>query len=151
MPLNIADLTISSPDFEAGSRLADTFSADGGNTAPRLEITGVPADAVELALIVHDPDAPMPLGFTHWIVYGLPAQDGPVDATADHARTAENTAGKSEYMGPQPPEDHGDHHYYFTVYALDHHVEGTPTREEFLDGYAHAILEQNRLVGLYSN
>ena len=46
MPLNIADLKISSPDFQPGTRLADEFSADGGNAAPRLEITGVPAEAV---------------------------------------------------------------------------------------------------------
>ena len=151
MSLNIADLKITSPDFEAGTRLADQFAADGGNAAPRLEITGVPAEAVELALIVHDPDAPLPLGFTHWIVYGLPANDGVVDTGADHARVAENTAGKAEYMGPKPPAGHGDHHYFFTVYALDHHVEGTPSREEFLAGYAHAILEQNRVVGRYSN
>lgn len=151
MPLNIADLKISSPDFQPGTRLADEFSADGGNAAPRLEITGVPAEAVELALLVHDPDAPLPLGFTHWVVYGLPARDGAVDVGGENVRVGANTAGKNEYMGPRPPAGHGDHHYFFTVYALDHHVEGIPSREEFLDGYAHAILEQNRVVGLYSN
>lgn len=151
MPLNIADLKISSPDFEPRTRLADEFTADGGNVTPRLEITGVPAEAVELALIVHDPDAPLPLGFTHWVVYGLPANDGTVGVHGENVRVGANSAGKTEYMGPRPPAGHGDHHYFFTVYALDHHVEGTPTREEFLDGYAHAILEQNRVVGLFSN
>lgn len=151
MPLNIADLRISSPDFEPRTRLADEFTADGGNVPPRLEITGVPAEAVELALIVHDPDAPLPLGFTHWIVYGLPANDGTVGVHGENVRVAANSAGKTAYMGPRPPAGHGEHHYFFTVYALDHHVEGTPSREEFLEGYAHAILEQNRVVGLFSN
>lgn len=151
MPLNIADLRIGSPDFEPRTRLADEFTADGGNVTPRLEITGVPAEAVELALIVHDPDAPLPLGFTHWLVYGLPANDGTVGVHGENVRVGANSAGKAEYMGPRPPAGHGEHHYFFTVYALDHHVEGTPSREEFLEGYAHAILEQNRVVGLFSN
>jgi phosphatidylethanolamine-binding protein (PEBP) family uncharacterized protein len=37
------------------------------------------------------------------------------------------------------------------VYALDTTVEGTPTREEFLQTYAGNIIEQNRIVGLYEN
>ncbi|MFX0543136.1 hypothetical protein ACEWPM_015570 [Roseovarius sp. S4756] len=56
-----------------------------------------------------------------------------------------------QYYGPQPPEGHGKHHYYFWVYALNTTVEGTPTREEFLDKYADNIIEQNRIVGLYEN
>ena len=46
---------------------------------------------------------------------------------------------------------HGEHHYYFWVYALDTTVEGTPTREEFLQKYAGNIIEQNRIVGIYEN
>jgi hypothetical protein len=30
-------------------------------------------------------------------------------------------------------------------------VDGTPTREEFLERYKDNILEQNRVVGLYQN
>jgi phosphatidylethanolamine-binding protein (PEBP) family uncharacterized protein len=63
-------------------------------------------------------------------------------------RTASATR---QYYGPQPPPGHGDHHYYFWVYALDTNVEGTPTREEFLQKYAGNIIEQNRIVGIYRN
>ncbi|TGV86592.1 YbhB/YbcL family Raf kinase inhibitor-like protein, partial [Mesorhizobium sp. M2D.F.Ca.ET.145.01.1.1] len=34
---------------------------------------------------------------------------------------------------------------------LDTHVEGSPTREEFLQKYAGNIIEQNRIVGIYEN
>ena len=44
----------------------------------------------------------------------------------------------------------GEHHYYFWVFALSRPVEGTPSREEFLDQYADAIIEQARTVGLFS-
>jgi phosphatidylethanolamine-binding protein (PEBP) family uncharacterized protein len=62
-----------------------------------------------------------------------------------------NGAGGKQYYGPQPPAGHGEHHYYFWVYALDTKVDGTPTREEFLQKYAGNIIEQNRIVGIYEN
>ena len=148
MGLNIGDLTITTDAFEANGRIPDRFTVDGGNEQPRLAVHGVPADAVELAVVVHDPDAPLPRGYTHWAVYGLPAQSGDVDAGA--GRQAKNSAGDAAWMGPQPPVGHGDHRYYFWVYALSRAVEGEPSREEFLDAFADAILEQNRVVGTYS-
>ena len=38
------------------------------------------------------------------------------------------------------------HRYYFWAYALSRHVEGAPTREEFLERHAEDIIEQDRLV-----
>jgi Raf kinase inhibitor-like YbhB/YbcL family protein len=150
MPLNIADLKISSPDFADLGAIDEIFSADGKNQAPRLHVSGVSDGAVELAIIVHDPDAPLAHGFTHWILYGLPAKDGIVTREAEGVREGPNGVGSHQYAGPQPPVGHGTHHYYFWVYALDAAVRGRPTREEFLAGYADHILEQNRLVGTYS-
>ncbi|MGO1256235.1 MAG: YbhB/YbcL family Raf kinase inhibitor-like protein [Microbacterium gubbeenense] len=141
-------ITVSSPDFANRTRMPDALTADFGSTAPVIEVTGVPAEAVELALVCHDPDAPMPLGFTHWTVYGIPA-----DATriaGDTGRQGVTSAGESGYFGPQPPVGHGDHSYYFWVYALSRRVEGEPTSDEFLHDYADDILEQNRIVGYYS-
>jgi Raf kinase inhibitor-like YbhB/YbcL family protein len=148
MGLNIADLAISSDDLAAGGRIHDRFTADFDNALPSLTVTGVPADAVELAIVMHDPDAPLPHGFTHWTAYGIAPQDGPIDA--DALRTGPNTLGDREWSGPQPPVGHGDHHYYFWAYALSRPVEGEPSREEFLEQYADAIVEQNRLVAKYS-
>ncbi len=149
MGLNIADLSITTDAFEANGRIPEQYSVDGGNEQPRLAVHGVPANAVELAVIVHDPDAPLPHGWTHWAVYGLPAQSGDVDAS--QGRQGPNTAGESAWMGPQPPAGHGDHRYYFWVYALSRPVEGAPSREEFLERYADAVIEQNRVVGTFSN
>ncbi len=151
MGLNIQDLKVTSPDFEDGSWLDDRF-ASPSNTVPRLQISGVPDEAVELAVICHDPDAPLPQGFTHWVLYGL----DPVDQLLDADRAAalpsgDNGTGQPGYFGPEPPPGHGPHHYYFWVYALDAKVDGTPTREQFLDAYAGNIVEQNRIVGRYQN
>ncbi|MFC5337475.1 YbhB/YbcL family Raf kinase inhibitor-like protein [Leucobacter denitrificans] len=145
MGLNIQDLAISSPDIASLGAIDDAFAAETGNQVPRLEISGVPAEAVELAVILHDPDAPLPQGFTHWTVYGIDPQSADVTS----GRVGPNGIGEASYSGPQPPHGHGQHHYYFWVYALSRKVEGEPSREEFLANYADAIVEQNRLVGTY--
>jgi len=148
--LNIKDLKISSPDFTAGGRLADKHSHDRGNVAPVLRIEGVPEGTVELAVICHDPDAPLPRGFTHWTLYGLPPGTTEVGPDADTTfRPGPNDFGEVGYGGPQPPGGHGPHHYYFWVYALSRPVEGTPSRTEFVEAYADAIIEQNRVIGVY--
>lgn len=146
MGLNIQDLAVASPDIPALDEIPAEFAADTGNREPRIEITGVPDGTVELALILHDPDAPLPHGFTHWVVYGI----DPVVADVPGGRLGPNGIGEASYSGPQPPYGHGVHHYYFWVYALSKAVEGEPSREEFLERYADAIIEQNRFVGTFS-
>ncbi|MGI5200299.1 YbhB/YbcL family Raf kinase inhibitor-like protein [Spirillospora sp. CA-108201] len=149
MPLNIKDLTLAARSFGAGDRLPDSHAADHGNTAPEIDITGIPEGAVELALIMHDPDAPLPLGFTHWVVYDIDPANPTVTAGGKH-REGPNSVGEKVYTGPQPPPGHGVHHYYFWVYALDTSVRGEPSREEFLSAYGDHIIEQNRVVATYS-
>ncbi|PFG39521.1 hypothetical protein ATJ97_2027 [Georgenia soli] len=146
MGLNIRDLSIHSPDIGAGERIPDVHAADHGNEPPRLAVAGVPDGTEELAVIVHDPDAPLPHGFTHWVRYGLSPEDGELDG----GRVGPHTMGEHAYTGPQPPPGHGVHHYYFWVYALNRAVDGEPSREEFLATYADSIIEQNRFVATYS-
>lgn len=150
MGLNIKDLKISSPALGAMGRLADEHSMEKGNTPPSLKIEGVSGDTVELALICHDPDAPLPHGYTHWVLYGIPPAVRELGSDADHQfRPGPNSNGNLRYDGPAPPPGHGPHHYYFWVYALDKAVSGTPTRAEFLAEYGDHIIEQSRIVGLY--
>lgn len=152
MALNIQDLVISSPDFDHLGGMDDRFSHDSGNEAPRLHVSGVPNGATELAIICHDPDAPLPDGFTHWTLYGIPAGINDIGPDADATfRPGPNDFGDAGYGGPQPPAGHGIHHYYFWVYALSRAVDGAPSRRAFLDGYGDAIIEQNRVIGLYED
>jgi len=149
MALSLKDLAISSPDIAPLSRIPDEFTKDGGDRVPRITVTGIPEGTVELTVIVHDPDAPMPRGFTHWVMHAVaPAER--VDVTPESGRPAPNSTGETGYVGPYPPAGHGEHHYYFWVYALRRPVEGAPSREQFLDEYADDIIEQARFVGTYS-
>jgi Raf kinase inhibitor-like YbhB/YbcL family protein len=151
MPLNIKDLKIESLDFAPLGRMKDEHAGDKGNVIPRLRIGGAPKNAVELAVICHDPDAPLARGFTHWTLYGLPRETTDLTDAQTRFHPGPNGAGQPGYYGPQPPAGHGPHHYYFWVYALDTKVEGTPTREQFLERYSGNIIEQNRVVGIYQN
>ena len=104
------------------------FGCTGQNISPELEWTGVPAAAKSLALIVHDPDAPTGVGgFTHWIVYNIPAKASKLEkgagssdgkglpsAAVQHA----TSFGAPRWGGPCPPAGDKPHRYVFTLYAL---------------------------------
>jgi Raf kinase inhibitor-like YbhB/YbcL family protein len=154
MGLNIKDLKIESTAFGNLERFPDEYVYDKGNTSPGLRWSGVPEGTKQLAVVCHDPDAPLPHGFTHWVVYGIPA-DATEIAEGDGEAFTQGTTGFGEqaWGGPMPPEGHGQHHYYFWVYALDTEISEGPglTREQLLDKIGDHIIEQNRVVGTYSN
>lgn len=147
-PPSIGALTVTSPDLSPEAPVPEVFTGYREDRVPRIRVSGVPAGAVELALVCHDPDAPLARGFTHWTVYGIPPEDG-VEVgpdASDRFRVGPNGLGQHAWTGPRPPAGHGLHHYFFWVYALTRPVEGAPSREEFLARYADDILEQGRLV-----
>ena len=63
--MNIKDLRIYSTAFTNNERIPKRYTSDGENISPPLEWSGVPQSTQQLALICHDPDAPLPQGFTH--------------------------------------------------------------------------------------
>ena len=139
-----------SPDFPPDGPMPDRLSGWHAEELPQLLLDGVPHGAVELALVCHDPDAPLPHGFTHWLLYGV----APTTTVLGRGATAEVRAGPTDaggrvWVGPTPPPGHGPHRYYFWLYALDRPVVGEPSRADFLAGYADAVIEQARLVGTY--
>ena len=64
---------VSSP-FAAGQPIPRRHSCEGEDFSPPLEWRTVRRDAVSLALIVHDPDAPVGR-FTHWLAWGINPED----------------------------------------------------------------------------
>ncbi len=152
MSLKIGNLSISSTAFEQNGKIPRQHTVEGKNTSPPLQWKGVPQGTRQLALVCHDPDAPLPDGFTHWVVYGIPptAQGIPEGGGAAFTQGL-NGAGKQGYFGPAPPPGHGVHHYYFWLYALGDGAELKPNlnRDALLEAIADRILAQARLVGLY--
>ncbi len=152
MGLNMGDLKIVSSEFEQKSRIPTRCAKEGQDESPHLRWAGAPEGTREFALICHDPDAPVPHGWTHWVLYGLPASMTEIQP-GEGAKYTEgrNDYGETGWGGPQPPPGHGEHHYYFWVYALDTELNAEPglTRAELLERMEGHILEQARLIGVY--
>jgi Raf kinase inhibitor-like YbhB/YbcL family protein len=151
--LNVADLRITSPAFDAHGRIPEKHTGDGEDTSPPLEWSGVPDGTKSFAIVVHDPDAPLVDGFTHWVAYGIPADTRSLPEGADQPVQGKNTMGKDGYMGPAPPPGHGVHHYYFWVYALDDDLGLEPglDRRALIDRIEDHVIEQARLIGTYEH
>ena len=120
-----------------------------------LDWTGVPSGARALAVICHDPDAPLVQngshGFVHWVLYNLPASTTSLEEGTTVGTGGLNDFGKSGYGGPMPPKGHGLHQYYFWVLALDK-VTDLPeglSLAELLKQVEPHLLGMNRLVGTY--
>lgn len=152
MGLRLKELEISSPAFSPLAAIPQRYTSDGENISPALQWQKVPSETKQLALICHDPDAPLPMGFTHWVIYNIPP-DVTELAEGDGQAFTEgmNTSGSDGYTGPAPPPGHGAHHYYFWLYALDKALDlkAGLSRVDLLEAIANHVTAQARLVGTY--
>jgi Raf kinase inhibitor-like YbhB/YbcL family protein len=138
-------MTLASPAFADNGEIPAKYGCSGGGQAvsPPLTIGGVPASAKSLALMVDDPDAPGGT-FTHWLVWNIaPATTTVAEGlTPAGASEGKNGYGKAGWGAPCPPS--GEHHYVFTLYALD--TAQVASSEEIPK---HAVA-QAKLVGRYA-
>jgi Raf kinase inhibitor-like YbhB/YbcL family protein len=116
-------MQIHSSDFSPDGAIplrAMATDCGGKNRSPGLSWSAVPSTAKSFALVVHDPDAPLPGGFYHWVVYNIPASARGLAAneTLAKSRLGLTSRGEAGYYGPCPPPGPA-HHYFFTLYALD--------------------------------
>lgn len=151
--LNVQDLKLRSPAFDNHKSIPERHSGDGEDTAPALEWTGVPDGTKGFAIVVHDPDAPLVDGFTHWVAYNIPADATELPEGGGDVTHGQNSFGNAGYNGPAPPEGHGPHHYYFWVYALDEDLGLEPglDRRALLERIEDHVIEQARLVGTFQH
>lgn len=144
-------MEITSPDFENNTLIPSTYTCDGEDINPTLEIRGVPAEAESLVLIVDDPDAPNGT-WTHWTLWNIdPATDTIASGTTPMAAVeGETSFGQPGYGGPCPPS--GTHRYYFKLFALDSELEldKRATVEELMEAMHDKVVAESELVGLYS-
>ncbi len=118
----ITSNNFSNNDTMPNSLIHSHFGCTGGNKSPHLKWQGAPKGTKSFALIVHDPDAPRPTGWYHWIVLNIPANITELKEgqQINHPMLqAKNDFGSVTYGGACPPKGHGVHHYNFTIYALE--------------------------------
>ena len=107
-------------------------------------------DAVSLALIVDDPDAPVGT-FTHWLAWGISPGDGGLAEGERAPGEGRNDFREIGYRGPCPPRGHGPHRYFFRLYALAREpaVSSGASRREFERALKDNVFAVAELVGTY--
>lgn len=150
-------ITLSSVSFPAGGSMPVRCAGKGvgDNTSPALSWTGVPAQAVELVLIMEDPSAPLPRPFVHMVVTGIPPDragfaEGELAAGNLGIAFGRSSIGSKGYEGPRPVPGHGPHSYVFQLFALDRPLGlSEPRRKAVLAAAQRAVVGRARLDGLY--
>ena len=155
--------TLTSPAFQQGDRIPTQYTCEGEDLSPQLQWSSVPEGSRSFALSCLDPDAP-PGTWVHWVLYDLPADTTELDKGVPKNKILDNGAlqgacwgvdsfSRVGYFGPCPPPGHGDHRYYFRLYALDVESLSLPPKatwaevEKAMVGHTLATAE---LMGKYS-
>lgn len=152
-------MEITSTAFGEGERIPEKYTGEGEDVSPPLAVSGIPDEARTLALVVDDPDAPGKT-WVHWLIWGIPADRSeiPEGVPGDEivgplggARQGKTDFDDVGYGGPMPPPGHGVHHYRFTVYALDRHIDldAGAKREALERSMEGCIVDEARLTGTY--
>ncbi len=130
-----APFALRSSAFEDGGKIPSVYTCDEKQLSPPLSVSGVPAGAQSLVLIMEDRDIPKNLKkdgtFLHWVLINIPpttTEIGPGEVVGVSGASGNGVAG---YMGPCPPPQYEptEHRYYFDLYALDTELplaEGAP-------------------------
>lgn len=124
-------LVLRSDAFDDGGTIPAVHAskrAGGANVSPSLTWSQAPATAVQLLLVVEDPDAPTNLPFVHCVALVDPSltrlPEGGLAADQPAAGVRPLRAGTGAgYLGPAPVRGHGPHRYVFQLFAL-----GQPVR-----------------------
>ena len=114
------EMSVISPAFDDQAAIPVEHTCDGVDVSPEMDVAGLPAETMTLAIIVDDPDAPLGT-WDHWVEFDVTATGGdfvfPRDAGSVGVAGI-NSWRVTGYMGPCPPPGE-EHTYEFTVYALD--------------------------------
>ena len=154
------DFQLSSPSFRHGTPVPQRHAGKrvgGQDLSPELTWTPPPAGTAELALVVQDPDAPLPRPVTHSFTLGIdPALSRlPEGALSDASPVAGLRHGKSMgslgYFGPAPVPSHGPHSYIFQLFALDQPTSLRTgfTSKQALEAIRGHVIARARLDGSY--
>lgn len=149
-------MQLTSSAFTEGALIPAKYTCDDADISPPLAISGVPENALSLALICDDPDAPMGV-WVHWVLYNLPVgttelqEKFPTDAKLpDGTCQGISDFGRSGYGGPCPPG--GTHRYFFKLYALDKRLDltGKVKKADLIKAMEGHVLAEAQLMGKYS-
>ncbi len=145
-------ITVESKAFTNGSRIPRRHTCDGEDVSPEISWSKVNC-AASYAVIVEDPDAPMGT-FVHWVIFNIHDAFLQEGIRPDDGKYVQgmNDFGKIGYGGPCPPRGHGQHRYFFRVYALtsDLKLKRGATANQVREAMKGMLLDSGELMGVYS-
>jgi hypothetical protein len=145
--------TLTSGAFENGTFLPSRHTCDGQNVSPELSWMHPPRGTLSYALLMEDVDAANGAGFTHWLLFDIPADRRELPGGAHGVGVpGRNDFHHHRYAGPCPPPNQGEHRYHFRLYALDVETLGLPadaSREQVAEALGGHVLGETELVARY--
>jgi Raf kinase inhibitor-like YbhB/YbcL family protein len=152
--------SIRSSAFGQGDHVPVLYTADGAGVSPPLSWDAPPAGTQSFALIMDDPDAPAPGGFTHWVLFNIPTKQQSLpenilpsqEQLPNGGVQGNNGSGKLGYRGPAPPPGSGIHLYRFNVYALNTMLDLKPgaSKDDLVAAMGGHIIGNALIAGTYS-
>ena len=155
MGFALSSMQVRSNAFGSHETVPTRYTGEGEDIAPPIHWVGAPEGTQGFAVMCHDPDAPLvspgSYGFVHWGYYNIPSDVQALEEGSEAVTHGVTDFGKQAYGGPMPPVDHGVHHYYYWVLALDQALNLEPglTLWQFLDQVEPHVIGMNRLIGTY--
>jgi Raf kinase inhibitor-like YbhB/YbcL family protein len=146
-------MKLTSKDFTHEGDIPQIFSCEGKDISPEFSWTEVPNGAKSLVLICHDPDAPYPGGWYHWVLFNMPATltglAQNIEKFPEGTGFGQNSWKRNDYGGPCPPS--GKHRYYFRLWALDGFLDlkDGSTPDEIEKAMKPHVLAKAELMGKY--
>jgi Raf kinase inhibitor-like YbhB/YbcL family protein len=149
-------MNLTSPTFQQQKQIPVDFTCAGESLSPPLNWSFAPEGTKSYALVMDDPNASQG-AFTHWILYNIPAKMnslpegfGASGQSTGPIQQGLNSAGKTGYSPPCPPEGQ-THEYYIRLYALDTMLNSQgPVNRDALDHMMQGhILDSTSLEGFF--
>ncbi|MEU6770461.1 YbhB/YbcL family Raf kinase inhibitor-like protein [Streptomyces sp. NPDC046759] len=151
-PTAVRRLTVTSEAYADGGSIPRRHTCDGADVSPPLALSGVPAHAATLALLLRDTDAPHGT-FTHWLMWDIDPRTRHLSAGERPHGSAEgrNDFGRPGYGGPCPPRRDRPHRYVLTVYAADRRLSlaAGSTASDLLRALSGHTVAMGTLTGRY--
>src|SRR5258708_2777783 len=155
-----SSIQLTSPAFAPGTPIPVRYAGKGvgQNISPALAWENLPEGAVELVLVMEDPDAPLRQPFVHLVATAIPPQLSgfPEGALSDGAaalgvRLGRGSFNRSGYTGPRALPGHGPHRYLFELFALNRRLDfpAPPTRAQLMQALHGAVIGRGQLEGIF--
>lgn len=144
-------LIIANSTIIEGDLIPTEFTCSGSGLNPEVSWQGIPTGTESLVFVIDDPDAPAGT-FTHWIVYNLSPQNQFIpenfspESSISGVKMGINSVQENNYFPPCPPSGQ-EHHYLFSLYALNSTVNGENLDRDHIDAAMEGhVIEYTRIT-----